>query len=183
MAFQILRVPEMNEADFQQHTTKLLSDLGDEHAQTPHAWSLHLRKLAGSTAMLDLASIALSTLRLSQASSHQDEFKVTSLTAYNRSIRIFQQYCSSTTKFDRQTSPRLAVLCLTYSLYEFMQETPATILDSALIESNLHLKGLEFFLCKAGPGSFRDEGYHQAFQKAREMLVSFFCTPATELIA
>ena len=162
-----LDVPSMTEEDFRNHAGTLLRSFVGGHAMTTHAWSLQLRILLGSGYCFDLAITALSLLRLSQSPVNAD-LSTMSLTAYNHSIRIFHSYLG---QCGGAPPPMLTVLAIIFALYEYMRETPHTILDSGLIENNSHIQGAIALMRRSGPTAFQHGGYHFAFKKAREVIV------------
>lgn len=65
----------------------------------------------------------------------------------------------------------LTVIAIIFALYEYMQETPHTILDSGVVENNSHTQGAIALMKRSGPAAFQYGGYHFAFKKAREVIV------------
>lgn len=159
----------MTEENFQKHAEALLYSFVRGHAMTTHAWSLQLRTLLGSGYCFDLAVTALSLLRLSQSPVNAHILRM-SLAAYNQSIKIYRNYLE---QLHGYPPPMLTTIAKIFGLYEYMQQTPETILDGGLIENNAHIQGAAVLMKRSGPAAFQHGGYHHAFLKAREVIVRF----------
>ncbi|KAF4470204.1 Transcriptional regulatory moc3 [Fusarium albosuccineum] len=168
---------DLTALDFQNHLLTLWDHFHLSHSYSSDAWAPSFAGLISRNRFLDLALIALSSLRVSQTI-RDNQARIMSLTAYGESLRLFRNYCESReiTKTPH-VAVTLATASLVYTLFEAMHETPATIFSSGMMFKNRHMKGAILFTQLCGPQTFTTRENHLVFKKLREMVIlDAYCT-------
>ncbi|KAF2718860.1 hypothetical protein K431DRAFT_287321 [Polychaeton citri CBS 116435] len=172
--------------DFQTQCSVLWSHFELAHSRSSEAWAPRFKFLANKNQALDLALIALSTIRMSQ-DTKSNETRLLSLTAYDIGLKVYKLVYDHVCDTLSQDDPRIAEMAVTsliFSMFEAMHESPKTIFQSGWMTSAPHLRGALKLMQVGGPSLFQHGGYHLVFQKLREMAVlCAFCNYEPSFLA
>ncbi|KAJ5084746.1 hypothetical protein NUU61_009325 [Penicillium alfredii] len=153
---------DLSTGEFQDHFSTLWAHFHDRYARTSDVWSAGVSSLRLHNKALDLAMVALATMRLSLCG-QGEIYQVFSLSAYNTSLQIFRRLLQCDSRAPRAP---LVVISLIFTLFEAVQQRPTQIYCSGWAG---HLKGALTLIQHQGPSSFQVGGFHAAFKKIREM--------------
>lgn len=156
---------DISHGEFRDHFLTLWTRFQRVYARTPDSWSVQISSLGLHNRALDLALIALASMRLSLCG-EKEKYEVLSLSAYNDSLQLFRRLLQK----DSQRG-LLVVISLIFTLFEAAQQCPTGIYQSGW---SGHLKGALSLMKRQGPRAFQAGGFHVAFKKLREMAVSAF---------
>ncbi|KAI9039317.1 uncharacterized protein KD926_009759 [Aspergillus affinis] len=170
---------DLSAGEFRSHFITLWGNFHSVYACTPDVWSSGISSAGLQNRALDLALIALATMRLSLSPEHRDNnYQVFSLSAYNTSIQIFRRLLQDKPSMAKSKTV-LVVISLVFTLFEAVQQRPTQIYDSGWAG---HLKGALALMERQGPGSFQNGALHEAFRKLREMAVFTLLRLSPELL-
>ncbi|KAH8429351.1 uncharacterized protein LDX57_007017 [Aspergillus melleus] len=159
---------DLSAGEFRSHFITLWGNFHSLYARTPDVWSSGISSVGLQNRALDLALIALATMRLALSPEHKENsYQVFGLSAYNASIQIFRRLLQDAPP-TAKSRPVLVVISLVFTLFEAVQQRPTQIYDSGWAG---HLKGALTLMERQGPGAFRTGALHEAFRKLREMAV------------
>ena len=163
---------DISAVEFNSYLAALWNQFHVAYTRTPDCWSEQLTAIQTNNRALDLARLALATLRLS-ISDQRKEYRVFALSAYDASLRAFRRILQD----HQQSSKQLQVVLSTlFALFEGAQETPTSICSSGWAG---HLAGAVMLLQQQDPRSFAAGILHAVFKKLREMIVSLPTEPTS----
>ncbi|PLB51313.1 hypothetical protein P170DRAFT_164017 [Aspergillus steynii IBT 23096] len=165
-----LNTLDLSAGEFSAHFITLWTNFNSRYACTPDAWSVGISSTGPQNSALDLALIALATMRLSCSPESTDRaYHVFSLSAYSASLQIFSRLLNDVSRTDKPKSV-LVVISLVFTLFEAVQQRPTQIYGSGWAG---HLNGALALMQKQGPGEFQLGATHEAFRKLREMAILY----------
>ncbi|KAH7137838.1 hypothetical protein EDB81DRAFT_801178 [Dactylonectria macrodidyma] len=175
---------ELTKLDFRNHVMCLWDHFNIGHSCSSDAWAPSFTTLINRNRFLDLALIALSSLRLSQTT-RDKQARIMSLTAYGESLRLFRSCCENgQITRNPHLIATLATASLVYTMFEAMHHTPSTIFSSGVMFQNRHLQGAILFMQLCGPQTFAARDDHLVFKKLREMVIlDSFCACQKSFLA